>query len=376
MSITGKDQSQSINDGGQAIQAGRDVTIHQGQSEAQLLTLITHMAEKLAYFHQAGQRHVDERLEEFKKEVFLKLDEKSSDGIKPEALQDPDFQHVLRETQESYVRSDDASVNAALIDLLAERSRRSRRDRVTLSLNAALETVAHLTSEEIARITIAFMMRRTTVTTPELWIVVDHIKKHIVPAISEAGAGQSSSEYLIASGCASLIPFGGGNLFETFRQSYQCVFSDGCKKPELVAIFPNRSWTEVQRLLRQKSIFSGPVSFVSAGLAATISSPPDDQTLWFNFSSGHNVAEQVRSWGWTSDEQTAVGNFCGNKAWSEDKVKSLLINAVPQLKGLENVWSDGMLGQLNPTSLGLTIAHSNAKRLWPTFDAPLEVWVN
>jgi hypothetical protein len=125
-------QEQSAADGAQAIQAGRDVTIHNGVSVEQMSEILLYLTKSLSFYHQEALEKVESRLSSFKDELIKVF--ALGDKVNPEAFRDPDFQYLLKDAQNAFARSGEESLRDTLIDIISRRSLQKSGTRVSITL--------------------------------------------------------------------------------------------------------------------------------------------------------------------------------------------------------------------------------------------------
>jgi hypothetical protein len=121
-------QDQDVEAGGSAIQAGRDVVIHQGVSPEQMASIMGAMAKQLSAFHNEALQLTNARMDFFQKEILKRFAQPGR--ANPDAFRDPDFQYLLGDAQEAVARSGDEAVRDTLVDIVARRSLEPTRSRL------------------------------------------------------------------------------------------------------------------------------------------------------------------------------------------------------------------------------------------------------
>src|SRR6267378_6942313 len=139
-------QDQSVDAGGAAIQAGRDVVVHSGITAEQMTQIMVAVGKQLAIFTDEARKITDERINAFQRSVLARFAKPGQ--ANPDAFKDPDFQYVLADAQEAVARSGDEAVRETLVDIVARRSMEKDRNRLALTLNHAAKVAADLTENE------------------------------------------------------------------------------------------------------------------------------------------------------------------------------------------------------------------------------------
>jgi hypothetical protein len=222
--MIGDKQRQAVDVGGLAIQSGHDTTINAGLSTDQIRAIIECVADQLPKYAAIAATVVDARLKDFEDRVVSRMQTDSSANTK--AFQDPDFQYLLRGAQHAYARSGDKEIAEHLTELIAERSKASSRTRKALSLNRAIETAPLLTENEIAELSIGFIIRRVlfgSLNTPQQ--MADVLRTHVDPFIDKVSNEDNSYIYMESLGCGKLS-MGSCELARALGESYPWVLGE------------------------------------------------------------------------------------------------------------------------------------------------------
>jgi hypothetical protein len=195
-------QEQSVDEGGNAYQAGRDLTVQHGFSSEQMAELMVAMAKQLSAFTAEANAKLDERLKEFRDHVLREFS--NGNETQREAFNDPDFQFSLQEAQNTYARSGDADLRSELVRLLLERSGRGAGDRVSFILNAAIKVAGQLTTEERALLVVLFVIKTVVVTSTSIEPVYARYRNFLAPYVYRLPTTETSFEYLQSLGCLNI----------------------------------------------------------------------------------------------------------------------------------------------------------------------------
>lgn len=353
-------QKQNVQGGSLAIQADGNVNLQLGAGGAELAALLSEFASTLLNLHAEGQAKADERLKLFRDEVLRKFED--SKVADPRAFKDLDFQYALQKAQQNFVRADgDDLVAESLVNLLTERSRYSGRSRVSLCINNAIDVVGNLTGEEISAITAVFIVKRT--------VAMDgaagsfrHYTSHLLPLLGNLPTNNSSLEYLVSLGCLVQTPLGRSSFWNLARHSNAASFVPSFTLNEFKSAVNSLSddecdWLLVPELGRQTNEISCAGKYTLAF--------PNKESL------GRLLAEHS-----AKRLENEIIAFIDTRCPDENAIRDILIAEVPQLGPFSDIWDSAHMGAYSPTALGLTVAHSNAVRLWQSFRAPLSIWVS
>ena len=346
-----KEQSQFVEDGGQAIQAGRDVII--GVTQAQMMQIMAAMAGQLVAYTAEAEQTMAKRLEAFREEL-------TAEFLKPgradaSAFRDPDFQSMLAEAQSGYGRTGDGAVKDTLVDIIARRSLQPSGSLRALSLNEAALRAPKLTKAEFAALTLVYFVRYTqrhnVASFPNFCA---HVRDWLVVLARQTSPQNASFWHIEAQSCGRINSLGRRGLRDLLVHGYGGLLGKGFDRAQLDAQVPGDDKSVLDARLRpclhnaeklqfnalNKGVFSG---FVETGL--------------------------------TKEQLESIWGVFENTMPSEAELKDMLAPYVPDVGVLFDLWSNSPLGQLELNSVGITIAHANAVRV-VGFDAPLSTLIS
>ena len=122
--------------------------VHQGLTPGQMKEILDIFAGQTTAYAAVARETVDSRLKEFENRVLERFTSAAAENGQTPA--EPDFQYALTRAQHAYARSGDRELLETLVDIIDQRSKQMQRNRLTLTLNVSLETVAELTNNEFA----------------------------------------------------------------------------------------------------------------------------------------------------------------------------------------------------------------------------------
>ena len=158
-------------------------------------------------------------------------------------------------------------------------------------------------------------------------------------------------------------------------REYATAFTDEFTLGELKAALPDLEATAVVPILEAtgvKSLFGGGFNYTVNSNIQNVGSEP---RFRFKGPSIERLISSLADVG-LSSSGAAIEAFISNRKWEKDRVHSELVVASTALGQIAVTWINGGIGTCHLTSLGVAIAHSNARRLYPDFRAPLSVWVS
>ena len=353
ISITMPKQDQRVGEGATAIQTTGDVSI--GISPVQMGEIMMSLASQLHIYFSDAETKAEERFQKFRDDVLEQF--ANTERANPEAFKEPDFQYLLRDAQAAFARSGDEDVGNALVGLLAQRSLLTSGSRAALILNQATETVSKLTKEELAVLTVGFVLIYTGGGAGNYSQLLARIESLVVPLIDSLPSGRTSHDYLASLGCISIVEMVIRDLSQVWLTTYSGIFSTGFEEAELSAVLPD----------------AARFALLSPVLMRCLNSPGK---LQFNAASDGELPSILKSRGLSDDEIGALTTLAQSKKMSGSDVADRLRGDIPGYDKLEAVWQDTPLNKINLTALGIALAHANAVRLWPDFGAPLSIWLS
>ncbi|MDQ8029534.1 MAG: hypothetical protein REJ23_12480 [Brevundimonas sp.] len=220
-------QDQNVAEGGQAIQALRDVNIQQGLSVEQMLAIMEGVERQVQRGIGQAEQLVQTRLEEFKTSVLTEF-ARSESGAKTEAFADPDFQHALHEAQKGFVRSGEQGLKEELVKLLAQRSTEPGRTRTALILNEAIQTIGSLTAQEISVLVVTFVFHHLQINNAsDVSGVTKDYRKLLSPFAADYPREDFSFEYLSSMRCTTVNQISTNEIWGILVDRYENVFTKG-----------------------------------------------------------------------------------------------------------------------------------------------------
>ncbi|MCJ2093268.1 hypothetical protein MKK67_12320 [Methylobacterium sp. J-072] len=349
------DQKQSVGIGGEAYQAGHNLTVNQGVSADQMADIMMAVAARLQQYVLRAEVKFLERCEEIRSEL-LKEFTRPGTHANPEAFQDPDFQFALRGAHESYGRVGTPELLENLVRLISERSSRATSSRVANLLNQAINISANLSRDEYATLSALFTMSCIHFDFDDKSKIIMAFKK--ITAIftnNLLNVGQSI-EYLSSIGCITFPNTFASDFWNIVYQNYACAFAASIQDVELKSIFPDGLPPEIAIILIDHRRSSGGETFLNG---------PTQQNV-------HHLVYSLRC---TNTEKQKLRDLHAHKLPERSVLISLFSQDAPHLEKLQQIHDSTMLMGAFLSSLGKILAHS---ALFQHFEdkAPLEKWVN
>ncbi len=346
------EQDQRVGIGGKAYQAGRDLVVQQGISPSQMADIMVSLAQTLTKYQADAMKVVEQRLSEFQSKVIDQFAD--TNRADPSAFCDPDFQCLLNEAQSEYVRSGDSVLGDTLIDIIARRSLEKGRNRLTLTLNDAVNTACRLTHNEFASLSIVYVLKYTQNTSViSFETLCRYLREGVMPFFDDLSSEQMSFSYLEARSCAS-ISLAEIKFPQLLSSIYGGALGHGVDRADIEAHLPDGRKDALDPFIIP--CLHDAAKFQPNGLNSSV------------------FTEATRNTELPRDTIKNVWNVFANSIPSGDNLIQMLLPHVPNIDKLRDIWDSTPLRQLQLNSLGITIGHANAIRL-VKFDGPLEAWI-
>lgn len=375
--MNGDRQDQRVGEGGQAIQAGNNVTIYQGVSPTQIAEILALNIKMIEQYQLSAKAEAEERFQNIEEKIQKKFADK--EAADAEAFKDPDFQFVVREVQESYVRTGDENVGDTLVNLLAQRSLIKERNLTRLVLNDAVEVAGKVARVELAILTVSFLLLTVQFGIFDASSLIRNLKLHMSEFIDYLPEGDGSYGYLAGLGCIEREYLVHRTLHDILVESYGGILNDGFTQAEFDAAIGDKLaaaplW---KQLVKQSEIQNMVFTTVGFQNGNPIFAKPDGNRLYkFNFSNSTAMERALTDAGIDPSIRQSLGNLMTSKTWTKDYLLGKLRDAIPNVDVLYNRFDGNALGKISLTTKGIALAHSNLMHAVPIFKAPLSIWVS
>ena len=293
-------QEQTAAGGSIAIQSGHNTVVHVGIGLSDMKQIIEAIAAQLPSYAALAGQIVDARLKDFEQRVLERFT--NSESSRAEAFKDPDFQYLIGRAQHAYARSGNETVRDALIDLIAQRSKLTERNRLALSLNEAVEKAALLTANEFAELSLAYLFKYTiTNGIGDLNALAHILRINVVPLLKDISEEAASYSYLEAQACAN-IQITQNDIGPLFRDQYGGVLAKGFDQESLKNHLPDG----------QKDVFDRSNLIISC--------LNDPMKLQFCAQNKSEFQKEAASLGLTESALNNVWNMFSATMWSDNEI--------------------------------------------------------
>lgn len=295
------------------------------------------------------------RAEEMVVERLLpRLRELNPAGI--ETFADPDVQYALMAAQRTYARTGDQDVADVLVDILVDRTRETERNVLQLSLNESLEVAAKLTADQFAALSLIWLIGYTRSNISSRDTLGTYIDTYLAPHVPRIRTSEATYQHLEYAGCGS-IGVGEISVEGAYRDTYGVVFSKGFTEQELSARFEGSPPTSLNEILMP------------------CPNGPDRQQ--FGVIDEHMLKERAAQLELTDTETANVVSLFNQQLMNDKEVRDYLRALRPSVMGpLIDAWSNSSMKHMTLTSVGITIAHANCRRIMGVSPADLSIWIN
>jgi len=355
--INGK-QAQSTSDNSTAIQSGRDVHYSSGITPGQMIEILQSIEGLVQVYTSQSKDVMEQRLQSFRNDVIKEFSESGNGN--PKAFSDPDFQGSLLDAQKAVARSGDEDLSSVLIDLVSQRSKCERRDRLSLTLNDAIAKAGSLTSEDFDLLALIFVFKNMQISNvANLQALGENLNKFFDPFVSTATEGELSLSYLESHGClrtsvGGMITF--NSAYEIICERHPGVVTKGVSEEDIKSVFPESSpiWNDNSDLIKPSPLDNDLLIVV-----------PGDAALIDACFERAGIPDRPGS---------SYINLVKDKRMGIDDFIKVMKPFYSRLQVLFNKYDNGGARNSNLTALGLALAHARLSKV-EGFIAPINIWI-
>lgn len=350
----GNRQDQSVGDNSSAIQNFGTIN-NSGMSAGQMAEIMESIFRLFSQFTDQAEKIAKQRFYEFREEMvseFTKADSKAN----PNAFGDPDFQFVLKETQEVFCRKGGDTLKGDLVKLLADRSNAVSGTRKANVLNDAINVAGKLSEDEISALCVIFLLKDVILMNGDYREIMQEYRTYL---------SVFSPKLVMSSGVCAYL------------ESLRCVYTDFSTRASLYEVATDYFSGIYVHGYDEGFNYGGRVSDegmskISHGIHYFTS---NGVKKWrFKFGTVSAFVNFIMNCGLSDEERdVVVSHYHKNKIDHPDKY-NFLCGGIVGVDNLINVWHEE-LRYRNMTLLGRVLAHS-ALVSRANFPHPMEVWVN
>ena len=356
--MTARNQDQRAGDHSTNIQSGGPVTvIHHGLTveNAKQLALDL-MRPELERLTERAAAVLAERAEEMVvRRLLPKMAQLNPSGI--ETFEDPDVQYALISAQKTYARTGDSDVADVLVDILVDRTKETERNVRQLALNESLEVAAKLTGDQFAALSLIWLLRDTKSSEiASIPTLAKYVEDYLAPHVDLVRESTATYQHLEFAGCGSIIRLGHRRLSQIFADRYPGLFCRGVPSESLTEAFGDPLPQHILKVV-------GP-------------SLHDPALYQFLVMEEELLQTEGRSAGWSEEEIEKAREIFKDRLMDADEAGAVMRKAHPAMDRLLNLWEETLFGKLALTTVGITIAHANCRRVMGESPADLSIWIN
>lgn len=356
-------QQQEVSEGGQALQAGGDIVVHNGMSADQMSEIIVSLTRQIAALTNEAKLEQEKRFGELKDALLLEF-AKPETKANAEALSDPDFQYVVKDAHEAFARRGDDDLKVELVNLISERSAHQANTRVAQTLNSAIELAGKLSREEYAALVMLFTMQNVVVNGTDIDVILNTTDNLLAPFVNDLPADGYSVQYLQSLGCVSINQIVTNPLAGILVRKYAHAVGTGFTRDELSTACGDAA-TLARVAPLAVAYFDNPTAFqqVSASTA-------------FRFAKGTepDLSAALDQNGVDADAKKSLLLLLNSKMANEQEVMSAFRQKSKYASALEAFWAITETQQASVNTVGRALAHS-AMVSKGSMTAPLDIWV-
>jgi hypothetical protein len=345
-------QNQSSGENSQNIQVSGNLIIGITEQRAREISIEIYK-DNFIKLSQEAYETATYRVEELVDDFLVKLQERNPNSL--DSLKEPGMQAALYNAQKEYAKTGDKNLEETLVDMLVDRAAIKERNLKQIVLDESISTVSKLTSEQLDILTLIFILTRTqSNTVNNLASFTDYLKSYLVPFISSVTKEKSAFEHLNYSGCCSFMGIAYDEKLENIlKERYQAFFLKGFTKED----FENL----VGKMEDFHDLIIPCFQFPEKFQLNLMTSEKLDETAKAK-GIDISIIEKMKL---TYSEESRL---------TSDEAKTFILNNVPELAMLLEMWGDSDMHATALTSVGIAIAQANFRRkTGKAFD--LSIWI-
>ncbi|MBY6108047.1 hypothetical protein KUW19_16420 [Ferrimonas balearica] len=292
-----------------------------------------------------------ERAEQVTNKIISKLSERHPESISE--FETPALQDALFTVQKKYAISGDEDLGDLLVDILVDRASAPKRNMLQIVLDESLGIAPKLTLEQFDTLTLNFLLnstRRLDVRSYDE--LLTHFRKRIVPFVENLSVENSDYTHAEYLGCGHVRAGSYGQLEENLRNTYKVFFSNGFSGEELE--------NKIGEGVNLRGII--------------IRCFHDVEKLQIGVLDEESLDKAASNNGLDDEVKNKLKQLFESSSKPASEVKDMLVNAIPEMEKVFEVWKTSPFRKLELTSVGIAIAHANyRRRIGDTMD--LSIWI-
>jgi len=274
--------------------------------------------------------------------------EKISEEEILEAFKDPDFQYVYIDAQKSFIRAGTDDLQNILSQLLLKRIKEKERSLLQLTLNESFNIVPMLLPTQMDILSLCFILRYCSpVDVDSLDTFKKYITKRILPHVHGEIKKDSLYQHLEYTRGGKITAHS-MMLERKFANDFSGLFLKGFQYKEFE--FLHSKYPDLFiKCLNNNSLLQ-----INALNEKTL----DNKLLKYT-----NI-----------EDKELIKNLYKQNVMSEDKIKNVIIQLVPESEILFDIWNNSKIKFLELTSVGIAIGATYSKQITDT-NYNLSIWI-
>jgi hypothetical protein len=340
MMINDKVQKQEGGDSSTNLQ-GQSIIVNQGisYSDAKEIALDVYKSNYLQLSQDAAEI-ARSRAEELTDDFLLKLKEEKEEAIVE--IGTPGMQSAIYEAQKQFAKTGDKDLESLLVDILVERAMTPERNIHQIVLDEALLVAGKLTTEQMDALTLNFLITHTQKhNLLNLESVKDYLNREVIPFTHELSDTSSCYQHLEYAACGSIMEASKIKpVEELFKKRYPALFSKG---------FSEEKFREDV----------GEITLFNNLLIRNFHSVNNIQLSCMNIDVLRHIAKEQNI---SEENLNKLITLFNSTLMNVTEIKEYLLEQVPSIKALFDLWSDSSISKFTLTTVGIAIAQANFRR--------------
>jgi hypothetical protein len=322
--------------------------------------------ERFSYYSSEAFATAKSRVEEFAFNYLSKMAEKDPSAI--ENLADPGVQSALLEAESGFAKTGDENLGEVLVSMLVERTRIVDRNPRQLAYNEALNVVQKLTPRHLSLLSLIFFVRSVNFsqTGGINWPAFLSILRAVTePVCQDFNASKADVQYLLATGCCTAE---GGGLSDgvswgyAMLQRYPGLFTKGVRVADTPSI--------------EKYMGRGTPPIIVPKIPHPYIAEDISDLSQVNAISEESIRGNMAAFEVSESEIPELMAIMNKAPMNVVEIESFLRAELPHIRNVLDLWQPTGLQGCTPSIIGVAIAHSNLKRVVPSFNVDIDLWIN
>ena len=276
------------------------------------------------------------------------------------AFEDPNMQYDYQEAQKEFIKNGTKELENLLTEILIKRIQEHEGSLMQIVLSESIHIAPKLLSSQMAILALAFIFNHTY--SPKVNSkakFIEYCNNEIVPLLNEASRKNSDFQHLIYTGCARIHPVKSA-LEEYFIREYKGLFNKGYTPDS----YPKNSAGE--DLVKKYPFLFGPCYCF-----------PDRKQIQFvdETQLKHYLSIVSIIFKMPDVDKALIEKIFSENLMSTSEVHSKIVEWIPEITKLFDLWNSTQLSMLRVTSVGIVIGSMYSEQLSKSpYD--LNNWIN